>query len=258
MSAILAGSLSVFVFFLLSAMIAIKIKRNDLADVMWGLGFVVAMDGGIFFRENHVSLGPVEMLIVFCVTLWGLRLFWYLGSRFLSKKTEDARYANWRKEWGSTWIWRSLLQVWTLQPALLLLIVLPVLSAIDRAPLEITLWVQIGLIFWMLGFLFESLGDYQLKKFLRDPANKGQLMTKGLWSWTRHPNYFGEVTQWWGIFLMAATLDTWWLIISPLTITFFILKISGVTMLEKLMENRPGFADYQRRTSKFFPLPPKT
>jgi len=257
MNTILAGSLTVFVFFLLAGLLALKIKRNDLADVLWGLGFLVAIDGGIIFRESGSALGPTELLMISCVSIWGLRLFWHIGARFYKKKTEDARYANWRKEWGKTWVWRSYLQVWTLQPLILILIVLPVLRAIDLSPREPTLLVAIGFLVWLFGFLFEAIGDAQLKKFSANPANKGKIMDQGLWAWSRHPNYFGEIAQWWGVFLMAVSLEDWWLIISPITITFFILKISGVTMLEDLMSKRPGFNEYKQKTSKFFPWPPK-
>jgi steroid 5-alpha reductase family enzyme len=111
---------------------------------------------------------------------------------------------------------------------------------------------------WVIGFFFESVGDAQLSRFIKDPANKGKLMQSGLWKYTRHPNYFGEVTQWWGLWIIALSVSYGWLgIIGPLTITTLILKVSGIPLLEKSMEGNPEFQEYKKRTSVFFPLPPK-
>ncbi|MGZ3723484.1 MAG: DUF1295 domain-containing protein [Bdellovibrionales bacterium] len=190
---------------------------------------------------------------------WGLRLFAHLGLRNLSHDREDARYAKWRKEWGDTWIWRSYLQVFLLQGTILLIIDLPVLWIVASFPREIDSLLIAGTLLWLAGFVFESLGDYQLKKFSQNPEHKGKLIQSGLWAYSRHPNYFGEVVQWWGIFLIALSVPGGWMtVISPLTITFLILKVSGVPMLEEQMKSRPGFAEYQRCVSKFFPRPPRS
>ncbi len=138
------------------------------------------------------------------------------------------------------------------------LISLPVIF-INTYSLEGFEWLAlIGVLIWGLGFYFESVGDAQLAKFIKDPANKGKLMQSGLWRYTRHPNYFGEVTQWWGIFMVALLVPSGWLsIIGPITITYLILKVSGIPMLEKKMEQNPEFAEYKKRTSAFIPLPPR-
>jgi steroid 5-alpha reductase family enzyme len=136
-------------------------------------------------------------------------------------------------------------------------IALPIIYSVEKAPREMSPLVFLGVFLWLVGFFFESISDAQLKKFKAEPGNKGQIMTQGLWSWSRHPNYFGEVLQWWALFLMAVDLSSLWLIISPVAINFLILKVSGVPMLEELMEGRPGFQDYKKRTPIFFPWFPK-
>lgn len=174
------------------------------------------------------------------------------------KDKEDIRYLNWRQEWGQGWILRSYLQVFILQAVFMILIASPVIYSIEHLPRETSLLVYLGVIAWIFGFVFESISDAQLKKFKQDPSNKGKMMTTGLWSYSRHPNYFGEVVQWWGVFLMAIDENSGWLILSPSLITFLILKVSGVPMLEKLMEGRPGFEEYKRKTPIFFPWFPKS
>lgn len=235
-------------------------RRNDLADIVWGPGFMVAATGALtaqYYQAQDLRLGAREIILLICVSLWSLRLFFYLGVRNL-KKPEDSRYSNWRQQWGKTWVWRSYLQVFVLQGVIMLIIASPIIFAISQAPQEIDWMVYLGTAVWVGGFFFEVVGDAQLKTFKSHPANKGKIMDQGLWSWSRHPNYFGEVTQWWGIFLMVAFLEGGWMtILSPLAITFLILKVSGVPMLEELMKNRVGYEEYVRKTSRFIPLPPK-
>jgi steroid 5-alpha reductase family enzyme len=145
-----------------------------------------------------------------------------------------------------------------LQGFLLFLIVLPVL-AINKNPGVSLGWLDlIGLAVWFFGFTFEVIGDAQLKKFIKNPANKGRLIQRGLWTYSRHPNYFGEVTLWWGIWLMSLSApNSWFTVFGPLTISILILKVSGIPMLEKKMAENPDFTEYKRRVSAFFPLPPR-
>ncbi len=260
MSAYIGGVVAVLLACHLVFILAAYLRRNDIADVFWGLGFLVAAAGAIMgsgITESLQNLQVTELTILFCVGVWALRLAYHIGRRFLKSHEEDVRYANWRKEWGSGWLLRTYLQVFLLQAVFLIIISLPVLRSIALAPRSFTYAVGIGLLVWIFGFIFEAVGDEQLRRFKLNPSNKGRLMDRGLWSWSRHPNYFGEVVQWWGIFLMCVEPGGWWLIISPIVITFLILKVSGVPMLEKLMEGRPGFAEYKQRTALFFPRPPK-
>lgn len=229
-------------------------KRNDVADVAWGLGFLL-MGWTSFF------LGPAQgargLLVGFLVSVWGIRLAWHIYRRNRGK-VEDYRYAKWRQDWGKWFYLRSYGQVYLLQGALLFLIVLPVLFINQSAGKAFGVLDFVGLMVWILGFFFESVGDAQLARFIKDSANKGKLIQSGLWRYTRHPNYFGEVTMWWGIWLIALSVPNSLIgIIGPITITFLILKVSGIPMLEKKMEENPAFESYKKRVSIFFPLPPR-
>jgi steroid 5-alpha reductase family enzyme len=229
-------------------------KRNDLADVAWGLGFVVMTWSAVVLSgEVHMRSGVVATL----VTIWGVRLAWHIHRRNRGK-AEDYRYAQWRKDWGKWFVLRSYAQVYMLQGVLLYCIALPVFVITHGSGEGVEVVDLVGLMIWCIGFYFETVGDAQLARFLNDPQQKGKLMQSGLWQYTRHPNYFGEVTQWWGIWLMAISVPFGFMsIVGPLTITVLILKVSGVPMLEKKMREHPDFAEYARRVSVFFPLPPK-
>ncbi len=229
-------------------------KRNDVADIAWGLGFVLLAWTGFFLaRDYNVRAIIVNIL----VSLWGFRLAWHIFMRNRGK-AEDYRYQAWRKEWGKWFYLRSFAQVYLLQGLFLFLIALPV-SMVNRNFGVSLGWLDIlGVAVWLLGFCFESIGDAQLAKFIHDPKNKGQLMQRGLWAYTRHPNYFGEVTQWWGLWLLALAVPGGWVaVLGPLTITILILKVSGIPLLEKKMAQNPAFAAYKKRVSVFFPLPPR-
>lgn len=246
--------LLIFIYFLLFFIVGIAIKNNSIVDMGWGIGFVVVA-WFVYLRTEEVHLP--QMIITLLVSLWGVRLFYHIMKRNLGKP-EDFRYAKWREEWGRWLIPRSFLQVYMLQGVFMYLISLsvslPKEAGIDfNSPLLI-----IGLLVWIAGFFFEAMGDYQLKVFLADPANRGKIMDRGLWGITRHPNYFGEATMWWGIFLLALSGGSGWIsIISPITITTLLLFVSGVPLLEKAMADKPGYREYAARTSVFIPWFPK-
>lgn len=228
--------------------------RNDIADVAWGLGFILAAAVSLVAGQVYPLRG---LLLSALVLVWGIRLALHIHNRNRGRG-EDPRYRKWREEWGRWFVLRSFLQVFLLQGFLLLLVALPVMYA-NAAPDVPLGWLDLlGLALWLSGFCFEAVGDWQLLRFIRDPRNKGKLMTTGLWRYTRHPNYFGEVTLWWGIWLMALPLPGGWMtVIGPLTVTILILKVSGIPMLEKPYEGRADYEEYKRRTSSFFPMPPK-
>src|SRR5579871_3335265 len=230
-------------------------KRNDVADVAWGLGFVLLAWTSFFLSGRSGTRG---LLVCILVSVWGLRLAWHIHARHRGK-AEDFRYLAWRREWGKWFYARSYGQVYLLQGALLFIVALPVLMMMNRStPGKFLLPSVIGACVWMFGFFFESVGDAQLARFMRDPQNRGKIIRSGLWRYSRHPNYFGEVVQWWGIWLLAvSTPADWFGIIGPLTITFLILKVSGIPMLEKKMAENPDFAEYKKRTSAFLPWFPK-
>jgi steroid 5-alpha reductase family enzyme len=230
-------------------------KRNDVADVAWGPGFVVVAVASSVIAGFH---SPRALIVTAMVLVWGTRLAVHIASRHAGNP-EDERYAAWRREWGSYVMIRSFLQVFMLQGTLLIIISAPLVMIISAPALPLTVYDILGTGIWVIGFTFEAVADYQLKQFARNPSNSGKIMTQGLWRFSRHPNYFGEVTLWWGIYIVSLSVPGGWLsIIGPITITFLILKVSGIPMLEKKYEGNPEFEVYRRRTSAFLPLPPKS
>lgn len=234
-------------------------KRNDVADIAWGIGFV-CISMRAYSLTPHGSATDVEsvaLLVSLLVAIWGVRLAYHIYRRNHGKP-EDYRYAQWRQEWGKWFVLRSYAQVFLLQGVLLYIVALPVIviqlsNAYIFGPLE-----YVGIAVWIFGFLFESTADRQLAIFLRDVNNKGKIMQIGLWKYSRHPNYFGEITQWWGIWLIALNVPGGWIsIIGPLTITFLIVKVSGVPLLEKKMSANPEFEEYKKKTSVLIPFLPK-
>jgi steroid 5-alpha reductase family enzyme len=190
------------------------------------------------------------------ISLWGLRLSWHIHSRN-HNKPEDFRYKQWRIDWGKWFYLRSWLQVFMFQGFLLFMIALPV-SMFHKSIVQPNLWLLgLGISLWIIGFYFEVVGDYQLSEFKKDPASKGKIIRSGLWKYSRHPNYFGEVVLWWGIyFYCIASVPVWPSIIGPVIITYLIVFVSGIPMLEKKYANRPDYEEYKKVTSVFFPFPP--
>lgn len=234
--------------------VALASKRNDVADIAWGLGFVVASIATLIKTSNHSF---AAILVTVLVLIWGLRLSWHIGLRNI-RKSEDYRYKAWRESWGKWFVIRSYLQIFMLQGFLMLLIVSPVLIIYTYSTNGTYPLVIFGSLLWIFGFLFESIGDKQLRKFIGNPKNKGHVMNKGLWQYTRHPNYFGEVTQWWAIGVIALTYSYGWLgLIGPAVITFLIVKVSGVPLLENKYKDNPEYQAYKLRTSMLVPLPNK-
>ena len=252
MSNYLLLALILFGYMSLWFLISVVKKRNDVADVAWGLGFILLTWSSFFLFASFSLRGLIASILV---SIWGSRLAWHIHRRNRNKK-EDYRYLAWRKEWGRFFYIRSYFQVYLLQGALLYLIIVPVLLINSNTGSSFNIIDVLGILVWFLGFFFEAVGDAQLARFLQNPTNRGKIMQSGLWRYSRHPNYFGEVTQWWGIFLLALSLPSGWLgIIGPLTITILILKVSGIPMLEKKMAENPEFAEYKKKTSIFIPLP---
>lgn len=235
-------------------------KRNDIADVAWGLGFIVVGSYALFVNQTPTLSNKLVVVLTF---FWGFRLALHILTRNRGK-TEDYRYAAWRKEWKSLFYIRSYLQVFMLQGLLLLVVALPViLTAGLLNSIEIRAWTIAGLLLWATGFLTESFADLQLRQFMGTKPPKGSVLQSGLWKYSRHPNYFGEVIQWWGVWLiMASTTLTVELkllgLLGPLTITMLIYFVSGIPMLEKKSMQNPEYKKYARVTNKFFPWSPKS
>ena len=234
--------------------IALIGKDNSIADIAWGLGFVIVAWATLWIAG---SFYPRQLLASSLVLIWGSRLSIRIFLRNRGKG-EDPRYRKWREEWGRFFILRTYLQVFLLQGAILLVNISPVLIINAKSDGNLVLLDALGLLVWITGFLFESVGDYQLDRFLGDAKNRGTIIDRGLWHYTRHPNYFGEITMWWGIFIIALSVPHGWIgFIGPLTITLMIVFVSGIPMTERLMEKTPGFEEYKRRTSVLIPWFPK-
>ena len=240
-------------------LVALYLRDNSIIDVAYGLAFILVA-ATTLFNFGEYPLGGVVTLLV---SVWGLRLAIRIHERNRGRG-EDFRYAAWRKKWK--WFkTRSFFQIFMLQGFIVWLMTLPVVLASSNPAPFLTPVSILGISVWLVGFFFEAVGDYQLDRFITKQKTagdtSGKLMTTGLWSITRHPNYFGEATMWWGIWLVAlpALLSLGWgvvlltLLFSPVLITFFLLKISGVPMLEEAMQKRAGWQEYAARVSVFVP-----
>ncbi len=244
-----------FFLFVITFFMGKKNKKHDLLDLAWGAGFVVAALASMILGGKINSTILLLNLLVF---LWAVRLMFYIGGRNLGAK-EDFRYVKYRENYrGNHFELSFFIRMYLFQFVLNTIIVFPVVFSNLRGLPSFNKIALAGLLVWMVGFVFESLGDYQLKTFKRNPENKGKLMTTGLWKYTRHPNYFGEATMWWGLYLIAVSGGAhYFLIFGPMTITLLVRFVSGVPLLEKKYKSRPDWEDYKRRTNVFFPLPPR-
>jgi steroid 5-alpha reductase family enzyme len=251
---IICAAVAVFIYMTAVFVAALIARDNSIVDIAWGPGFILV---ALLTLLVGKGLGPRQLLVTTLVTIWGLRLAVYIFRRKLGQG-EDFRYAKWRRDWGRWFVPRSYLQIFMLQGIFLLFISYGVMLVNASAPQDLGVLDLAGTAVWVVGFFFEAVGDAQLVRFKRSPENKGKIMTSGLWRFTRHPNYFGEAVMWWGIFLLALSVPSGWTaVVSPLLITFLLLRVSGVTMLEKKYAGDSDFDEYARRTSAFFPLPPK-
>ena len=262
-------SLLIFVFWLhLAFLLAIYKKDNTWADIFWGLGFFIFLTTTLLVTIwSTGNISSIAWLIWFLVSLWGARLAVYIYFRNQGKK-EDFRYNKWRQDWGSDWVWRTYWQVFLLQGFFLILIASSSWIGIVQSQLQSQLTIEnwnigiwLGIAIWLIGFIFESLGDWQLQKFNANPKNKGKIMKTGLWRYTRHPNYFGESMMWWGIWILVissyGSVINYLTIVSPLTITWLLLFVSGVPLLEKKYADNKEFQKYKQQTSSFIPWLPK-
>lgn len=233
---------------------SLLMKNAGIADIAWGIGFIVVAWAAHALASGYL---PRKNLIVLMTTLWGLRLAIHIGARNLGRP-EDFRYAAWRETHGARWWWLSFFQVFLLQGFLMWILSAPIVAAQTSGfPAILTPLDMLGALLWGFGLIFETIADLQLTLFKRDPASKGKLFTTGLWKYSRHPNYFGEAVVWWGIYLVALVAGYGWTIFSPILMTWLLLRVSGVAMLERTMKYKPGYEEYMRRTSSFIPWIPK-
>jgi steroid 5-alpha reductase family enzyme len=250
------GALVILGMMTLLWLISLLLKDASIVDIFWGAGFVVS--NWVYFALTPDGFTGRKWLISLLVTIWGLRLSFYILYRNWGKG-EDFRYRKWREEAGAPWWWQSYLRVFLLQGFLMWVISAPLLAAQRSAtPDRITVLDWAAVFVWGIGFFFEAVGDLQMARFKADPANKGKVLNTGVWRYTRHPNYFGDATQWWAYYLVAAAAGGWWTVFSPLIMTLFLLRVSGVTLLEKtLTVTKPQYQEYIETTSAFVPWFPK-
>lgn len=254
-NAMLIAAITIAAVMVTTWIISLVIKNASIVDIVWGAGFAVT---------SWVLAATVEgdngrqILLAVMVGLWGMRLALYLAKRNIGHG-EDWRYKAMRKKKGKNFGLISLVTVFGLQGVLMWTVSLPVIIGnADDSPGVGPIAVM-GIMLWIVGLTFEAVGDYQLAQFKKNPANATKVMDKGLWSLTRHPNYFGDALLWWGIGIVGAETGSGVFgFIGPVVMTFFLLKVSGVPMLERsLSRRREGYAEYVARTSGFIPRPPK-
>jgi steroid 5-alpha reductase family enzyme len=239
--------------------VASLVRRDaSIVDRVWGLAFVVAAFTYATLAEDPT---PRTWLVVTLVAVWGLRLAAHITWRNWGEG-EDKRYGKMRERHGDGFALRSLVTVFLLQGVLAWIISLPLLAATTSGAPEGLTWVDgLAVVVWLVGFVFEAGGDWQLSRFLADPGNRGKVMDRGLWRYTRHPNYFGDTTVWWSFFLFALATGAWWTAIGPAVMTAFIVKVSGLALTERNMSKgdskREGYDEYVERTNAFFPGPPR-
>ncbi len=236
----------------------ISVRRRDasVADICWGPGFVLLV---WLYCVLSPTLTPRSWLVAALITLWGTRLSAHIFRRNRGKG-EDPRYRSMRASQGPAFWWRSLFTVFCLQGAILWFVALPLLVAVRATqPAALTLIDAVGLVLFALGFGFETVGDHQLARFKAQPSNSGHVLDRGLWRYTRHPNYFGDATLWWGMYAIAAATPRGWLtVLSPTLMSFLLMRVSGVTLLEDALKaSKPGYLAYIRRTPAFNPWFPK-
>jgi len=245
----------IIVFMTLLWLVSVLKKNASIVDPFWGLGFVLL---AWYYNFQSEGLEERKLIITVLITLWGLRLSIFLGIRNWNKP-EDFRYQQFRKDFGEhRYWWVSFFQVFLLQGILLWLISAPILGAQNGANQGLGILDYAAILLWIIGFIFEAGGDYQLNKFKANPNNKGKVLDSGLWKYSRHPNYFGDGLQWVAFAILSIANACYLPLLSALLMNYLLLKISGVSLLEKtLSKTKPQYAEYVNKTSAYLPWFPK-
>jgi len=250
------GALLIISLLTILWLISVFIKNVSIVDIFWGLGFLF-INLYYFLASDEFYTRKIILLVL--VTLWALRLSIYLAWRNIGKG-EDYRYQEFRKKYGEErYWWVSFFQVFLLQGILIVLVSLPLLATNFETQNDyLNLFDYLAILFWVIGFIFESAGDYQLSKFKMNPNNKGKVLNTGLWKYTRHPNYFGDTMVWWAYAIFSIASQNYWSFIGSIIMTLLIVKVSGVALLEKsLKDKKLEYLEYIRKTNSFFPWFPK-
>lgn len=247
--------LSAIILMSLVFVLAKRKSRYDYIDAGWGLAFIVIAWTGFLLQNGAIFKFDTQLLVCVLVSIWGARLFLHIGGRLRRTTIQDRRYTELMSTWPDQKALRVYLKLFVVQALLALLVSIPVVHVTLSADSTWNSWTSLGLVVWIAGFIFESVGDWQLKKFLASPASKGKLMTKGLWSITRHPNYFGEITMWWGLALISlGTAHGWVGLGGAVFITYLITFISGVPLAEKSTASKQGWKAYAAKTPVLIPF----
>ena len=254
-NSMLIAAITIAIIMVSTWLLSVIIKNASIVDIVWGAGF--AITSWVLALTVDGDSGR-QVLLAIMVGVWGTRLAVYLAKRNIGHG-EDWRYKAMRKKAGKKFPVSSLITVFGLQGVLMWVVSLPVQFGNGDSSPGVGPLAVIGIMVWLVGLSFEAIGDLQLSRFKKNPANTGKVMDSGLWSLTRHPNYFGDALLWWGIGIVGAETGSGVIgFVGPLVMTFFLLRVSGVPMLERsLSKRREGYAEYVARTSPFFPRPPK-
>ena len=234
-----------------------SVRRGDasIVDVVWGPAFALVALVGALAGDGDPAR---RWLLLGLTAAWGVRLAIHLANRKRKEPAEDRRYARLRQREGSSFARWSLVWIFGLQGLLVLIVSLPLQAGAEaEAGLDAT--IVPGVVLYLVGMAFEAVGDLQLTRFRAEPETEGRVMDRGLWRYTRHPNYFGDACVWFGLWLIVLPAGgTWWTVIGPVVMVVLLVRVSGAGLLERdIGERRPGYAEYVRRTSAFVPLPPR-
>ena len=246
------AALIIVVFVTLLWVWSVFIKNVSIVDIFWGLGFVIV---NVFYAFMFGDLTERKLLVLILVFIWGFRLAIYLAIRNIGKG-EDFRYQEFRRNYGpKRYWWFSFFQTFLLQAVLIMIISLPLLGInTSTSSGSLNCLDYLGIVVWVVGIVFEAGGDYQLMRFKKNPINKGKILDIGFWKYTRHPNYFGDSAVWWSYAIFSIASGCYWHIVGSIIMTLLILKVSGVSLLEKsLKEEKPLYRDYIKKTSSFLP-----
>ena len=236
--------------------VSVLIKDASIVDIFWGITFIVT-NTYYFFATSDFFTRKIILLVL--VSLWGLRLSIFLAYRNIGNG-EDYRYQEFRKKYGpERYWWFSFFQVYLLQGIFSILVSITLLgSHFNTQTNDLNLLDYLGILVWLIGFIFEAGGDYQMTKFKKNPENKGKVLNTGFWKYTRHPNYFGDSAVWWSYAIFSIAAGSYWTIVGSFIMTFLLLKVSGVALLEKsLKDGKPEYNDYIQKTNSFLPWFPK-
>lgn len=247
---LIIASLAVFIHLTVFFIISIYRKNNNVIDIAWGIGFVFIALLSLFLNENFQIR---QIIVTSLIVLWGVRLTAHIYMRMKQGRTSN-RYGRLRKNFGEMSLTKKISYAFVFQLLVLLLMIYPVLfiNSLQNPPLKFSDFI--GLTIWLIGFFFETVSDHQLSTFLKRSENENKILKKGLWKFTRHPNYFGEALMWWGLFIFATSLPGGWItIVGPITITYMLFFVSGIPLIEKKFKNHPEYIEYKKTTSAFIP-----